>query len=72
MTEQGDLALEALLEARAEFAPELDERLLRSCYAIQQKGQFGHAPAASLQAMERLVDEYVQSCAERSDKDGDR
>lgn len=71
MTEQGDLALEALLAARAEIAPDLDERLLRSCYAIQQKGQFGHAPTASLQAMERLIDEHVRSCAERSDKDGD-
>jgi hypothetical protein len=54
-----DLALETLLSVRADVAPDLDEQLLRSCYAIQKKHQFERDRGPSSQAMDRLIDDRV-------------
>lgn len=56
MNESDDLALQALLSVRAEVAPELSEKLLRDCYAIQLKHQFNDDRNQSSTAMDRLVD----------------
>ena len=56
-----DLALETLIAVRAEFAPELDEQLIRNCHAIQKKHQFDHDRSQSVQAMDRLIEEYVDA-----------
>lgn len=63
MSEEEDLALQTLLLVRAEVAPEVDEGLLRNCYAIQRRHQFNIDRTQSSVAMERLVDEAVASAA---------
>ena len=40
MSESDDLALQTLLAVRAEVAPNVDEELLRACYAVQRRHQF--------------------------------
>lgn len=59
MSSNDDLALQTLLAARLDVAPELDDALLRQCYAIQSKYQFSDDRSLSLSAMERLIDEQV-------------
>ena len=61
MNDGEDLALQTLLAARAEVAPEVDESLLRACYAIQRRHQFNNDRAQSSVAMERLIDELVDA-----------
>ncbi|WP_414899727.1 DNA modification system-associated small protein [Sphingomonas flavalba] len=56
-----DLALQTLLAARAEVAPDVDESLLRACYAIQRRHQFNNDRTQSSVAMERLIDELVDA-----------
>jgi hypothetical protein len=55
-----DLALETLLAVKADIAPDLDDDLLKRCYALQKKHQFDHDRGPSTQAMDRLIDECVQ------------
>jgi hypothetical protein len=55
-----DLALETLLAVKADIAPDLDDDLLRRCYALQKKHQFDRDRGPSTQAMDRLIDECVQ------------
>jgi len=52
-----DLALQTLLSVRLELVPDLDETLLRQCYAIQRKHQFNADRSQPSAAMERLIDE---------------
>ncbi|MHC2621509.1 hypothetical protein ACVIW2_003541 [Bradyrhizobium huanghuaihaiense] len=59
MSSNDDLALQTLLAARLDVAPELDDTLLRQCYAIQSKYQFSEDRSLSVSAMERLIDEQV-------------
>lgn len=61
MTESDDLALQTLLAVRAETAPDVDEALLRACYAVQRRHQFSSDRAQSSVAMERLIDEAVDA-----------
>jgi hypothetical protein len=56
---EDDLAIETLLALRSEIAPNLDEQLIRSCYAVQKKHQFDHDRLQSVQAMDRLIEAYV-------------
>jgi hypothetical protein len=55
-----------LLAARSEVAPDLDEELLRRCYAIQQKYQFSDDRSLSATAIERLIDAKVEQIAGRT------
>ena len=61
MSESDDLALQTLLAVRAEVAPNVDEALLRACYAVQRRHQFSSDRAQSSVAMERLIDEAVDA-----------
>ena len=61
MSESDDLALQTLLAVRAELAPDVDEALLRACYAVQRRYQFSRDRAQSSIAMERLIDEAVDA-----------
>lgn len=63
--DDSDLALQTLMAARSEVAPDLDEDLLRQCYAIQQKYQFSEDRSMSASAMERLIDAKVEQRAGR-------
>ena len=56
-----DLALETLLAIRAEIAPDLDEVLLRRCYEIQKKYQFSLDRSHSARAMDRLIEDYMNT-----------
>jgi hypothetical protein len=58
-TIEGDLALETLLSMRSDAAPDLDEGLVRACYAIQKRHQFDESRGASAQAMDRLIEEAL-------------
>lgn len=64
MNEVEDLALQTLLAAREDVAPEVDESLLRACYAIQRRHQFNNDRVQSSVAMERLIDELVDATVE--------
>lgn len=64
MTDSDDLALQTLLAVRAEIAPNVDEGLLRACYAIQRRHQFNSDRNQSSVAMERLIDEAVDASAQ--------
>jgi hypothetical protein len=65
-----DLALQTLLATRPDAAPNLDEDLLRQCYAIQNKYQFSEDRSVSVSAMERLIDDRVAKLsADRPAKD---
>jgi hypothetical protein len=55
-----DNALEVLLEVRNAVAPELDETLLRDCYAIQKRFQFDRDREVSLDATRRLIEHVVE------------
>lgn len=59
MNSDDDLALQTLLASRLDAAPNLDEELLRQCYAIQNKYQFSEDRSLSVSAMERLIDDRV-------------
>lgn len=63
MSEDEDLALQTLLQVRAEIAPDLDEELLKDCYAIQRRHQFSSDRTQSSVAMERLIDQAVAATA---------
>lgn len=65
-----DIPLETLIAARAEVAPELDESLLRSCYAIQKKHQFDRDRDPPLQAMGRLIEDRVNAAMEAAKGNG--
>ena len=61
MNDGEDLALQTLLDVRAELAPGVDEDLLRACYAIQRRHQFNSDRTQSSVAMEKLIDEIVDA-----------
>lgn len=69
MTEDEDLALQTLLQVRAEIAPDLDEDLLKDCYAIQRRHQFSSDRTQSSVAMERLIDQAVTATATQDASD---
>ena len=56
-----DMALEALLCVTKEIDIDLPEDLIRKAYAIQRRHQFDREGEreASLQEMQRLVEEYI-------------
>jgi len=70
MENSDDLALETLLAIRSEIAPDLDEDLLRRCYEIQKKHQFARERSHSAQAMDRLIEERVNSLVATSGEGG--
>lgn len=58
---EGDLALDTLLEMRRQAAPELDEGLVKACYAIQKRHQFDESRGASAQAMDKLIEDALSA-----------
>jgi hypothetical protein len=58
-----DLALQTLMSVRAEIAPDLDEQMLRQCYAVQREHQFSADRVQPSRALERLIDEAVNAAA---------
>lgn len=61
MDDDEDLALTTLMSVRADVAADLDQEILAKAYAIQRRHQFSDDHAQSSAAMERLIDEAVNS-----------
>ena len=62
MTDDNDMALEALLKAAAEVDPILSTELLRKSFAIQRRHQFDRADSreSSMQEMKSLLDMMIE------------
>ena len=54
-----EIALEILIDSRAEVAPSLPEKLLRACYFIQKNNQFTSDRSLPMAEMEKLIDAEV-------------
>ena len=59
MSNENDLGLETLLAVRAQIGVDIDDNLLKQCFAIQRKYQFSPDRVQSSQAMDKLVDAHV-------------
>lgn len=55
-----DMALSTLLSVAREVSPELPEDLLRKIFSLQRLHQFDADRDASLQELQRLLDEHVE------------
>jgi hypothetical protein len=60
MPNENDLGLETLLAVRAQLGVDIDDTLLKQCFAIQRKHQFNPDRVQSSQAMDKLVDAHVE------------
>ena len=60
MSNDRELGLETLLAVRTQLGVDLDDDILEACFEIQKKYQFSHDRTLSTQAMERLIEEYVE------------
>lgn len=60
MTDSRDYALETLLEIRNEAGIDLDERLLKSIFAIQKRYQFSRDRVQPTRLMNGVIDEHVE------------
>lgn len=60
---ESDMALTALLAATHDNEPRIPEELVRNAYAIQRRHQFDREEHrdASLQELQNLVDEFIDS-----------
>ena len=58
-----DIALETLLKAREQCAPEVPEKLVRDVYEIQRKYQFDYGTDRNpcIQEVQRLIENYASS-----------
>ena len=54
-----EMALDALLAAKAETAPELDKEIIRRAYAIERAHQFDDAREVPLKRLQKLVEDLV-------------
>lgn len=60
MPNDSDLGLETLLAVRAQLGANIDDNLLKQCFAIQRKYQFSPDRVQSSLAMDKLVDAHVE------------
>jgi hypothetical protein len=65
-TEEIDLTWQTLSELHGEVAPESDIALLRTCYSIQKKYQFGSDSSVPSTHMEDAINRYVDAWVQRS------
>lgn len=54
-----DMAINALLAATAEIAPELNTEIVRQAYAIERAHQFDDARQMPLKRLQKLVEDLV-------------
>ena len=69
MPEDLALGLETLFAVRTELGVDLDDDLLKACFEIQKKYQFNHDRALSTQAVDRLIEHYVEKASGKHIKD---
>lgn len=60
MPDDHELGLETLFSVRKDLEVDLDCDLLRACFEIQKRYQFNHDRTLSTQAMDRLIEAYVE------------
>ena len=70
MSNDRELGLDTLLEVRSKLGFDLDNKLLQACFEIEKKYQFNHDRTLSTQALERLIDDYVEKTGSKLTKDG--
>lgn len=70
MPDDYELGLQTLLSVRKELGIDLNEDLLRACFDIQKKHQFNHDRTLSAQAMDRLIEQYVEKTGYKRAEDG--
>ncbi len=69
-TEDNDLTWQTLSEVHDEVAPESDLALLRTCYVIQKKYQFGSESSVPSTLMEDAINEHVDAWVQRTSAKG--
>ena len=65
--ENPDMALHALILSSRESDSDLPEDLIEKAYKIQRNYQFDRDRTLSFQAMEKLIDEYVNLLANKAE-----
>ena len=63
MSDEKELGLETLLAVKTELGVDLDEDLLNTCFEIQKKYQFNHDRTLSINAMDKLIENYVEKAS---------
>ena len=71
MSDEKELGLETLLAVRTELGVNLDADLLNACFRIQKKYQFNHDKTLSVNAMDKLIESYVEKAIESLNKNKD-
>lgn len=71
MSDEKELGLETLLAVRTELGVRLDADLLNACFRIQKKYQFNHDKTLSVNAMDKLIESYVEKAIESLNKNKD-
>lgn len=61
MEEAKDLAFQTLLDVGQRTAPEVPQDLLRTIYQLQKNYQFDDSRDAAITAIQRVLDEHVDS-----------
>jgi len=56
-----DMALEALLDAAREEAPDLPTELIKAIYQIEKTHQFSHEDKTAIDALQKLIDEELSN-----------
>ena len=73
MTEGEDLGLEVLKDANDALGCKVDNELIESLFKIQQKHQFNNDRSASINAMDAVIEEWVdQLSANQVEAESDR
>ncbi len=56
-----DMALEALLDATREEAPDLPTELIKAIYQVEKTHQFSPEDKAAIDALQKLIDEELSN-----------
>lgn len=70
MSEEQELGLETLLAVKDDLGIDLEDNIIKASYEIQRKHQFNHDRTMSVQAMEYLIDSYVERMSDLQKEGG--
>lgn len=70
MADDYELGLQTLLTVRTELGLDLDDDLLEACFEVQKKYQFNHDRALSTQAMDHIIEHYVEKGGDKHTRSG--
>ena len=60
MSKDHEIGLNTLLDVRTKLKVDLNDEFLVACFEIQKKYQYSHDRTSSSQAMNRLIEDYVE------------